>query len=175
MWLIAALIIFGVALARMYLGMHFLGDVVAGALVGLIVLVAFVAFEPGVTRWIAPKPIGFQFTTAFIASLLMLGTMLIVRSMSSGISGPIEWAQLSSPIALRSLNTQISDAAILFDAGAGLALLQRSGSFNARGPWSQRLLRLALRLIVLLILRFGLGAVFLREPELPGAIFRYVR
>jgi membrane-associated phospholipid phosphatase len=179
MWVITTLVVVGVALARMYLGMHFLGDVRAGALVGLIVLIAFVLIEPRVTRWIAPKPIGFQIATAFIASMLMLATMLIARSAMSGIADPIGWAQLSAqagvPNAPRSLDTLISDAAIVFGAGLGLALLKRSGGFNARGPWSKRLIRLALGLIVLLILRFGLGAVFPREPELPGAIFRYVR
>ncbi len=175
MWLIAALAIFGVALARVYLGMHYLGDVIGGLIVGLIVLLAYALLEPRVTRWIAPKPIGFQITMAFSASLLMLAAMLIVRSAIGGIIDPIEWAQLGGPIAPRSLDTQISDAAILFGAGAGLALLKRSGGFNARGPWSKRLLRLALGLSVLVILRFGLGALFPREPELPGAIFRYVR
>jgi hypothetical protein len=149
--------------------------VIGGLIVGLIVLIAFVVFEPRVTRWILPKPIGVQIATAFIASMLMLAIMLIVRSAISGIVDPSEWAQLGGPIAPRSLDTPISDAAIIFGAGLGLALLKRSGGFNARGPWSQRLLRLALGLIVLLILRFGLGALFPREPELPGAIFRYVR
>jgi hypothetical protein len=32
-----------------------------------------------------------------------------------------------------------------------------------------------LGLIVLVILRFGLAAIFPREPELLGAIFRYAR
>ena len=62
---------------------------------------------------------------------------LVVRLAISGIVDPIEWAQLGSPIAPRSLDTQISDAAIIFGAGMGLALLKRSGGFNARGPWSQ--------------------------------------
>jgi hypothetical protein len=56
-----------------------------------------------------------------------------------------------------------------------LALLKRAGGFNARGPWSKRLARLVLGLVVLVALRFGLGAIFPREPELAGAIFRYVR
>ena len=111
--------------------------------------------------------------------MLMLATMLIVRSAISGIADPIEWASLSAqagvPNAPRGLDTQITDAAILFGAGLGLALLKRSGGFNARGPWSKRLLRLALGLIVLVILRFGLGALFPREPELLGAVFRYAR
>jgi len=175
MWLISALVIVSVATARVALGMHFVGDVIGGLIVGLIVLVAFVLIEPRVTRWIAPKPIGFQITTAFIASLAMIVIILFVRSTIGGIIDPIGWAQLGGPIAPRSLDTLVSDAAIVFGAGAGLALLKRSGGFDARGPWGKRIVRLALGLIVLIALRFGLGAIFPREPELAGAIFRYVR
>jgi membrane-associated phospholipid phosphatase len=175
MWLIAALVIVGVATARVALGMHFLGDVIGGLIAGLIVLVAFVLIEPRVTRWIAPKPMGFQIATAFLASLAMIAITLIARSTIDGIADPIGWAQLGGPIDPRRLDTPISDAASAFGAGAGLALLKRSGGFDARGPWSKRLARLALGLIVLIILRFGLGAIFPREPELAGAIFRYAR
>lgn len=179
MWLISALVIVGVATARVALGMHFVGDVVGGLIVGVIMLVAFVLIEPRVTRWIAPKPIGVQITAAFLASLAMLAIGLIVRSASGGIPDPIGWAQLSAqagvPNAPRNLDLLITNAAIVFGAGTGLALLKRSGGFNARGPWSKRLARLALGLIVLIILRFGLGAIFPREPELTGATFRYVR
>ncbi len=179
MWLISALVIVGVATARVALGMHFVGDVIGGLVAGLIVLTAFVLIEPRVTRWIAPKPIGFQIATAFLASLAMLASMLIVRSTLSGIADPLGWAQLSAqagaPNAPRSLDTPITDAAIVFGAGAGLALLKRSGGFDARGPWSRRMARLALGLSVLLVLRFGLGAIFPREPELVGAFFRYAR
>ncbi|CAG0928650.1 hypothetical protein TFLX_00992 [Thermoflexales bacterium] len=173
--LLAAAVIAGVGLARVALGMHFLGDAIGGLIAGLLVLTAFVLIEPRISRWIAPKPIGFQITAAFLASLAMIAIMLIGRVLIGGVSDPIAWAQLGSPIDARSLQTLITDAAIVFGAGAGLALLNRSGSFNARGPWSKRLARLALGLIVLVILRFGLAAIFPREPELIGAIFRYAR
>jgi membrane-associated phospholipid phosphatase len=175
MWLIAALIISGVATSRVSLGVHFLGDVIGGLIVGLSVLVAFILIEPRVSRWIAPKSIGFQIAAAFLASLAMIVAMLIVRSSLSGFADPLGWTQLGSPIDPRRLDAPISNAAIVFGAGVGLALLRRSGGFNAGGPWGKRLARLALGLIVLLILRFGLGAIFPREPELAGAIFRYVR
>ena len=175
MWLISALVISGVALARVYLGMHFVGDVVGGLIAGLLVLIAFVLIEPRVTRWIAPKPLGFQIAAAFLASLAMIAIMLLVRAAIGGITDPIGWAQLGGPIDPRRLDTPITDAAIVFGAGAGLALLKRSGGFEAGGPWRKRLARLALGLIVLFILRFGLGAVFPREPELAGAVFRYAR
>jgi membrane-associated phospholipid phosphatase len=179
MWLISALVIVGVATARVALGMHFVGDVIGGLIAGLIVLTAFVLLEPRVTRWIAPRPIGFQIATAFLASLAMIVVVLIARSTLGGVADPIGWAQLSAqagvPNAPRGLDTPITDAAIVFGAGAGLALLKQSGGFNARGPWSKRIARLVLGLLVLIVLRFGLGAIFPREPELLGAVFRYVR
>jgi membrane-associated phospholipid phosphatase len=175
MWLLSAVVISGVALARVYLGMHFVGDVVGGLIAGLLVLIAFVLIEPRVTRWIAPKPLGFQIAAAFLASLAMIAIMLLARTAIGGITDPIGWAQLGGSIDPRRLDTPITDAAIVFGAGAGLALLKRSGGFNARGPWRKRLARLALGLIVLVILRFGLGAIFPREPELAGAVFRYAR
>jgi membrane-associated phospholipid phosphatase len=175
MWLISVLIIVGVATARVALGMHFVGDVIGGLIVGLIVLTAFVLIEPRITRWIAPKPIGFQIATAFFASLAMIVIILMARSTIAEVADPIGWAQLGGSIDSRRLDTPVTGAAIVFGAGAGLALLKRSGGFNARGPWNKRLARLALGLIVLLILRFGLGAIFPREPELAGAIFRYMR
>jgi membrane-associated phospholipid phosphatase len=175
MWLISVLIIVGVATARVALGMHFVGDVIGGLILGLIVLTAFVLIEPRFTRWIAPKPIGFQIATAFFASLAMIVIILMARSTIAEVADPIGWAQLGGSIDSRRLDTPVTGAAIVFGAGAGLALLKRSGGFNARGPWSKRLARLALGLIVLLILRFGLGAIFPREPELAGAIFRYMR
>jgi hypothetical protein len=112
----------------------------------------------------------------------MIAIVLIARSTLGGIVDPIGWAQLSAQVGVpnspRGLDTPITDAAIVFGAGAGLALLKRSGGFNARGPWSKRLARLALGLIVLVVLRFGLGALFALfpdEPEFLGAILRYVR
>jgi len=175
MWLIAALVIVGVATARIYLGVHFLGDVIGGLIAGLIVLVAFILIEPPVTRWIAPQAIGVQIAAAFLASLAMIGIVLIARSAIGGFTDPISWAQLGGPIDPRRLDAPISNAAIVFGAGLGLALLKRSGGFNAGGPWGKRIARFALGLIVLLILRFGLGAIFPREPELAGAVFRYAR
>lgn len=182
MWLISALIIVGVGLARVALGMHYLGDAIGGLIAGLLVLTMFVLIELRVTRWITPKPIGFQIAAAFAASLAMIVSVLIVRSTLGGIIDPTGWAQLSAqagvPNAPRGLDTLITDAAIVFGAGAGLALLKRSGGFNARGPWSKRIARLALGLIVLVILRFGLGALFALfsgESEFLGAILRYVR
>ncbi len=175
LWLLAALIIFGVSLSRLYLGEHFLVDVVAGLIIGLIILIAFMTLEPRLTRWITPRPIGFQIAAAFIASLSMIALMLIVRAIIGRVIDPSVWTAITGPIDPRRLDGLISDAAIVFGAGAGLALLKRTTAFEARGPWGKRLLRLALGLIVLLALRFGLGAIFPHEPELLGGIFRYLR
>jgi len=175
LWLIAALVIFGVSLSRLYLGEHFLSDVLAGWLVGLIVLIAFLKIEPRVTQWIVPKPIEVQIAAAFAASVLTIGLGLIVHAALSDVIDPIEWAAFTGPLGPRSLNDLISGAAVIFGAGLGLALLKRTVHFNARGPWSKRLARFALGLIGLIVLRFGLGAIFPQQPEIINLVFRYLR
>ncbi len=175
LWLLTVLIIFGVSLSRLYLGEHFLGDVIVGLVVGLLILLAFITLEPRVTHWIAPRSIGFQITAAFMASLSMIVLMLIVRALIGNVLDPSAWAAYTGPIGPRNLDSLISDAAIVFGAGAGLALLKRTTVFDARGPWSKRLGRLALGLIVLLALRFGLSAIFPHDSDVLGGIFRYLR
>lgn len=175
LWLIAALVIFGVSLSRLYLGEHFLTDVLAGWLVGSIVLFVFLQIEPRFTRWIVPKPLEVQIATAFVASILTIILGSIVHAAISGVSDPVEWAAFTGLLGPRNFSDVVTGAAVIFGAGLGLALLKRTVHFNARGPWSKRLARFALGLIGLVVLRFGLGAIFPQQPEIIGLVFRYLR
>ena len=51
---IALILLIGIS--RIYLGVHFAGDVILGWLMGLILLIVFLALEPAVTRWISGDP-----------------------------------------------------------------------------------------------------------------------
>jgi hypothetical protein len=65
-----------------------------------------------------------------------------------------------------------------FGAGAGYALMVRYASFENRGSWVQRLERYALGLVGVLILYFGLDAVFAAitpDETALGYALRYLR
>jgi membrane-associated phospholipid phosphatase len=57
--LAAVVMVIVVMLSRLYLGMHYVGDVLGGALVGLVLLTIYVRLWPSVTRWSAHRSFRF--------------------------------------------------------------------------------------------------------------------
>lgn len=120
-----------VAVARLYLGVHYLADVVAGAVAGLIVIAAFVRVWPR-----AERPLAGWSSTAWIAvALVALGVVL--AGFLSGFFGdnPFKW-----------------HAAGLVLGGVPALLLERRyvHQVPSRPDAGTRMLKIALALLVLL-------------------------
>ncbi len=175
LWVLAALLVLGVAVSRVYLGVHFVTDILGGWFTGALVLIAFTQLEPRVTRWIAPKPIGFQITALVSFSLILIAVLIGVRATLDGVIDPAEWPVQAGPIDPHNANLPVSDLGLFFGASLGLMLIQRTAGFDVRGTWGKRVARLALGAIGVLVIRFGLGAIFPTEPLVIAMIFRFVR
>lgn len=174
-WLVAAVLIAGVAFSRVYLGVHFFTDILGGWFTGALVLLAFTQLEPRVTRWIAPKPIGWQLTALTAFSAILILVFIGVRSILAGVIDPADWPVQAGPIDPRNANSLVSDLGLFFGASLGLMLMQRMRGFEVKGSWGQRVARLALGAIGVLAIRFGLGAIFPSEPVITAMILRYLR
>lgn len=174
-WLVAAVLIAGVAFSRVYLGVHFFTDILGGWFTGALVLLAFTQLEPRVTRWIAPKSIGWQITALAAFSAILILVLIGVRSILAGVIDPADWPVQAGPIDPRNANSLVSDLGLFFGASLGLMLMQRTRGFEVKGSWGQRAARLALGAIGVLVIRFGLGAIFPSEPVITAMILRYLR
>ena len=174
-WLVAAVLIAGVAFSRVYLGVHFFTDILGGWFTGALVLLAFTQLEPRVTRWIAPKPIGWQLTALTAFSAILILVFIGVRSILAGVIDPADWPVQAGPIDPRNANLLVSDLGLFFGTSLGLMLMQRTHGFEVKGSWGQRAARLALGAIGVLVIRFGLGAIFPSEPVITAMILRYLR
>ncbi len=181
----AAVLVFGISLSRIYLGVHFPHDVVIGWLIGAALLAGVIWIGPGLARWLAGRTLGMQIAAAFLFSMAMLTALLVAHAAIAGVTDPPAWAAQAAAatapppgrpaIAPRSMDGPVADLGLVFGAGAGLALGRRYAPFDVRGPWRWRILRLLLGLLALAVVRFGLGAVFPREPMAVGLMFRYLR
>jgi membrane-associated phospholipid phosphatase len=176
LWVLVSLFIFFIALSRLYLGVHFLHDVLFGWLIGLVVLWAFIKYEDRVARWADQKDILTQISTGFAVSILMLLVGQLIQVWLSGISDPPEWSSFASQARTPTYGYTLAGA--LFGAIAGYVLMKRYAPFENKGSGLQQLGRYALGVVLLLLLYSGLDILFgmvAADETALGYALRYLR
>ena len=149
LWVIAGLLIILIPLSRLYLGVHFPTDLVGGYLIGAILLLVYLWFEPKVAQWFVKKGVSWQ-----ICAALVVPSLMIFFCPGEGKYG-------------------IGSAATLMGMGMGFIFERLWVGFECHVLWRKRILCFLLGMGVLLLLRLGLRACLSGlEPE---SLFRFIR
>jgi membrane-associated phospholipid phosphatase len=148
-WAIAIAIMLLIGFSRVYLGVHFPTDVLAGWIIGAILLVIYAVARHPLEKWLSGLRLWQQLVLALGVSLVLL---LLNRS-----------------------NEALTASGTLLGTAAGFALARPYVSFSASGPWWHRAVRFIIGIAVLFALYLGLKAVFPADGTAVGAIFRFVR
>ncbi|MFH2039464.1 MAG: phosphatase PAP2 family protein [Chloroflexota bacterium] len=183
-WVIAILLMVLIGLSRIFLGVHFPTDVLLGWLVGSVILWLVLRLWDKVAAWLIKLSLGQQVMAIFIFSLLLI-TLALIPSFwlrSIGWQTPAVWLHNASfnlpggePPNPTSLSGLFSTTGTLFGLGAGFAWLTRGGGFQTHGSGWQRILRYVVGVIGVLVIRYGLKAIFPEGETWLGLIFQYIR
>jgi hypothetical protein len=146
LWGGAAVIVFLIGVSRVYLGVHSIGQVLAGWGIGLILLVAVLGLEPVVVPWWVRQHLVLQMLLSLSASLLLLAAAWGAVQPLQDWQWPQAWAEairaaggITEPITPTD-SAQASGA--LCGALMGLSILASRGWFEPGGKAWQRLTRL---------------------------------
>jgi membrane-associated phospholipid phosphatase len=178
-WVAAFALAFLIGFSRLFLGIHFVHDVVAGWLIGLATLWLFIRFWDSTAAWLKTRSFSQQIALAFAVSLVMIVVGVLSVQRLEGFVFPEEWAEnalrageLPDPV---SIEDSVTSAGTFFGIALGMAWITSRGGYQASGPAAKRALRFVVGLIGVLILWRGLGLVFPAGEELVPLVLRYLR
>lgn len=179
-WIGAVTLVLLIGFSRMYLGVHFLHDVLLGWLLGALTLWAFVTYWDRAAAWLKGQSFARQAAVAFGVSMVFILLSSLAVAAQAGYEIPREWEVNAAragdeEIAPVTLSGAITPAGTLFGLALGLAWMTRRGGFQASGSVTQRALRYLVGVIGILIFWYGLGQVFPRGEFPLAYLLRYLR
>lgn len=174
-WALALLLILLMGISRLYLGVHFVQDLLVGFVLGLLVLVAFLfgmrTFFERYSKQILGRRLLLLILVPLILAAIYVGALLLI--------GPpnldVPWASYIPAAELSGHEDVVATVAGLLGFGVGIALESSRIRFRADGSVWRRIARYALGIAVALGIWAGLRAVFPAEPEWIALPLRFVR
>lgn len=154
--ILATLYIATMALSRVYLGVHFVHDVIAGFLFGALTILFFVLAQQAVGARFNQRILGQRLLVMSIVPAVLLATWAIAIAYLGAPEVPAGWQSLADSAETHLTAGVVAAAASLFGLGVGIALERSRVRFQTDGPITQRLLRLVVGLAITAIMLYGL-------------------
>lgn len=176
-WVIAIIMVFLMAISRMYLGVHYWMDIVAGLLLALLLLAAYWLWQRFFAREFNKQILGYRLMFALALPVGLLLVYGLIRLIIGEADLSVAWAAYIPDAEISSMESVATGFGVLVGASIGLLLESSRVRFRVDGVIWKRVLRFLLGLAVTLLIWGGLRVVFPSDPlwlALPLRVLRYV-
>lgn len=168
-----ALTVVLVGLSRVYLGVHFPGDILWGSAVGLGLLALYTGLKPRLLPWLKTLSLGAHALLALAAAAAMMAVVALLLAIPFGTGQ--QFGELYAEAWSGTLADGGTMAGLTIGLWLGLVLETRHVRFSVAGPIWQRALRYIIGVVGLLVIWMGLRMIFPQEPLILGLLLRVVR
>lgn len=182
---IAGILAILISFSRLYLGVHFPHDILSGWLIAALLIACFLYLQERTSNY---THTGSHLTRTLILFFSLTGTLTIIAwivQQNPAFTIPALWQKnaLKAHLAMGknisispySIKTVVSSMALLIGSSVALPLSFRIGNFDPGGPWTKRILRYVLGLLIFFGLYIGLAKLFPKEHENYYYVFRALR
>jgi membrane-associated phospholipid phosphatase len=172
----AILLIFLIGISRLYLGVHFLSDVLLGWLLGGLLVWAFAAWHKPVGKWLSQRSLTMKLVLVLLSTVVIIGLIMGVWWNFRSWEMPSEWAMRAGEVDPFSLEGIFTLAGTWMGMLGGYVLLTASkGHFLAgQGGW-RRIVRFLVGLVGIVVFYFGLGQIFPDNADFLSYALRLIR
>lgn len=175
MWLVAVFMIVSMGISRVYLGVHFVHDVIAGFLIGALVIVGYLVWRQTWAEAFGKRILGYRLMVAVLIPLIAAGLYVGVLFLIGEPDLSVAWTDFTADAELSAVEGMTTAVSSLLGIGVGLVLEASRVRFRVAGTWWQRLLRYLLGMGIAFAIWAGLDAIFPDDPLWLAIPFRVVR
>ena len=179
---VAVVLIILVGLSRVYLAVHFPTDVLAGWLIGAVLLWASLKVEPIFIGWFKHQSQVSQYLIVLATSLGIIFLGWLIRLLFSAWELPAEWILNASsafpeepPLDPFRLSGLVTAAGSFLGLTSGAIYLVNRGGWSTQGSPMQLAARYIIGVVGVLVIYIGLDLLFPDGEDLVAFCFRYIR
>ena len=176
-WVLAAFMIIIMSLSRIYLGVHFVHDTIAGFLVATLLLITYFVWQRTLAARFSKRIMGFRLMVAIAIPLFFILVYVLILFLIGEPEMNVPWADFIPAAELSALEGVTTGVSTLLGVGIGLIFEGSRVRFLVAGPVWKRALRYVIGMAVMLAIWAGLRAVFPSDPlwlALPLRVLRYL-
>lgn len=181
--IIAIFFIVMIGISRLYLGVHYLTDVIGGWFFGLVIFLLVITLDRPISRWVNKTTGKMVFLTTAGVGVLVLVVSLLVRSYAQSWTIPAEWISLAerngghiSPYAIKDIFSSIGTLIGIVGGALWLRSMKaKIGGYHIIGTVHQKIWRYLAGLAGVLFLWAGLGQIFPTDESVVGLVLRLAR
>jgi hypothetical protein len=165
-WILAIIMIFLMALSRLFLGVHSILDVVGGILIGVLIILAYIIWQRYLAVNFNKRILGQRLLVA-ISFPIIIGLIYLVGLLLLGQPDrQVAWESFIDAAEVSSLENVARSFGTLLGLGVGFILEASRVRFQVGGLIWKRGLRYILGLVVAVGLWLGLGLIIPSDPLL---------